>query len=183
MGLKVAYHNHFWEFRDLGNNTTGEDVMLAFTEPDLVDFELDLFWAEKAGKNPISIFEKFPNRFKLWHVKDMDRTKSNPIEWPKDGKLPVEQIFKDIRYTEVGTGSISFPEIVKEKTKAGLKYAFVEQDDIYMPNKMESLKKATITFRQILSNKKGSNASFLFDKILLELCILYFDRSFNHFTG
>jgi len=72
----------------------------------------------------------------------MDRTKSNPIEWPKDGKLPVEQIFKDIRYTEVGTGSIAFPEIVNEKAKSGLKYAFVEQDDIYMPNKMESLKKS-----------------------------------------
>ncbi|WP_245971410.1 sugar phosphate isomerase/epimerase family protein [Sphingobacterium puteale] len=142
LGLKIAYHNHFWEFRDLGNNTMGEEVMLAFTEPDLVDFELDLFWAEKAGKNPISIFEKFPNRFKLWHVKDMDRTKSNPIEWPKDGELPVEQIFKDIRYTEVGTGSINFTEIVKEKAKAGLKYAFVEQDNIYMPNKMESLKKS-----------------------------------------
>jgi sugar phosphate isomerase/epimerase len=42
----------------------------------------------------------------------------------------------------VGTGSINFPEIVKERNKAGLKYAFVEQDNIYMPNKMESLKKS-----------------------------------------
>ena len=56
--------------------------------------------------------------------------------------MPIEQIFNDIKYTEVGTGSINFPEIVKEKSKSGLKYAFVEQDNIYMPNKVESLKKS-----------------------------------------
>ncbi|MBB2952751.1 MULTISPECIES: sugar phosphate isomerase/epimerase family protein [Sphingobacterium] len=141
-GLKVAFHNHFWEFRDLGNGTKGEEVLLAFTEPDLVDFELDLYWAEKAGINPVSLFEKFPNRFKLWHIKDMDKAFTKTIVGPEFDKLDFGAISKEVKYTEVGTGHIDFIAIAQAKAKAGLKYAFVEQDDIYLPNKFESLKKS-----------------------------------------
>lgn len=139
-GIKVGYHNHFWEFRSFGNGTKGLDILIAFTEPELVDFELDIFWVEKAGFTPQSYFEKYPGRFPMWHVKDMDKKFTTPVVGEKYDKAGFMDIIKEIRYTEVGTGSIDYINIATYAEKAGLKYAFVEQDDIYMPNKFESIK-------------------------------------------
>lgn len=141
-GLKIGYHNHFWEFRQFDNNTRGLDIMLAFTEKDLVAFELDLFWIEKSGLNPISYIDKYPGRFEMWHLKDMNKQNTTPVVGEQYDKLPLDSIFKDIRYTEVGTGTINFKEIIRSASKSGLVHAFVEQDDIYIPNKFESVKKS-----------------------------------------
>lgn len=141
-GIKVGYHNHFWEFRQFGNGTKGLDILIAFTEPELVDFELDLFWIEKAGFSPQSYFEKYPGRFPLWHLKDMDRQFTQPIVGQKYDDADYADIMKEVKYTEVGTGAIDFIRIAEDKDKSGLKFAFVEQDDIYMPNKFESIKKS-----------------------------------------
>lgn len=141
-GIKVGYHNHFWEFRSFGNGTKGLDILIAFTEPDLVDFELDLFWIEKAGYKPQAYFEKYPGRFTMWHIKDMDKKFTKPLVGEGYDKADFMDIMKETRYTEVGTGAIDFVNIANYADKSGLKYAFVEQDDIYMPNKFESIKKS-----------------------------------------
>ncbi len=141
-GIKVGYHNHFWEFRSFGNGTKGLDILLAFTQPDLVDFELDLFWIEKAGYTPQSYFEKYPGRFTMWHIKDMDKQFTKPVVGEAYDKAGFMDIIKEIKYTEVGTGAIDFINIANYADKSGLKYAFVEQDDIYIPNKFESIKKS-----------------------------------------
>ncbi len=141
-GIKVGYHNHFWEFRRFANGTRGLDILIAFTEPDLVDFELDLFWTEKAGLNPQSYFDKYPGRFPMWHIKDMDKQHINSVIGEGYDDADFEDIMKEIKYTEVGTGAIDFIRIADYADKSGLKYAFVEQDDIYMPNKFESIKKS-----------------------------------------
>lgn len=141
-GIKIGYHNHFWEFRQFGNGTKGLDILIAFTEPELVDFELDLFWIEKAGFSPQSYFEKYPGRFPLWHLKDMDKQFAQPIVGGKYDDADYADIMKEVKYTEVGTGAIDFIKIADYRDKSGLKFAFVEQDDIYMSNKFESIKKS-----------------------------------------
>jgi len=148
-GIKMGYHNHFWEFKEFGNGTNGLDVLLAFTEKDLVDFELDMYWITKAGVTPQSYFSKHPGRFPLWHIKDMDRAFSTPLEInkidPKTGKrdsLDLMETMKSIKYAEVGSGSIDFISISQFANESGLKYAFVEQDDIYSPDKYASIKKS-----------------------------------------
>lgn len=141
-GIRVGYHNHFWEFRNFANGTKGLDILIAFTQADLVDFELDVFWIEKAGLSPQSYFEKYPGRFPMWHIKDMDKQFTAPVVGEKYDKTGFMDIMKEIRYTEVGTGSIDYINIASYADKAGLKYAFVEQDDIYLPNKFESIKKS-----------------------------------------
>ncbi|MGJ1420601.1 sugar phosphate isomerase/epimerase family protein [Sphingobacterium spiritivorum] len=141
-GIKMGYHNHFWEFRDQPNGTKGLDILIAFTEPELVDFELDLYWIEKSGLSPQSYFEKYPNRFSMWHVKDMDKAYTKPIVGGEQDKLGFGDIIKEIKYAEVGTGNIDFTNIVKYADKSGLKYAFVEQDDIYMADKFASIQKS-----------------------------------------
>ena len=107
-GIGLAYHNHDFEFNNV-DGQTGFDVLAANTDPKLVSFELDLYWATKAGHNPLDLFKKYPGRHSMWHVKDMDNT---------DKKS----------FTEVGSGVIDFPAIFKQAKQSGMKYFFVEQD-------------------------------------------------------
>jgi sugar phosphate isomerase/epimerase len=108
-GLQLAYHNHDFEFKDW-NGTTGYDILLKDTDPSALKFELDLYWAVRAGKDPIKLFQENPGRFAMWHVKDMNK------------------VTKD--FTEVGTGSIDFKKIFEKASLAGVKHIFVEQDKI-----------------------------------------------------
>lgn len=107
-GLKLAYHNHDFEFADQ-NGQTGFDILMANTDPKLVSFELDIYWATKAGYNAVDLFKKHPGRFAMWHVKDMDNTPEK-------------------KFTEVGNGTIDFKTIFQNKKESGMKYWFVEQD-------------------------------------------------------
>ena len=111
-GLKLAYHNHDFEFKPVGG-TVLYDVLLRETDPTLVDFELDLYWVVRAGQDAQTLFEAHPGRFPLWHVKDMDRAQ------PKLN-------------TEVGSGSIDFKKLFQHAPTAGLKHLFVEQENFSM---------------------------------------------------
>lgn len=119
-GLRLAYHNHNSEFKKQGE-TSGYEILLKETDQNLVDFELDLYWATRAGINPIDLFKKYPNRFPLWHIKDMDKQNVN---WN----------------TEIGKGTVPFASIFKQASSAGLKHIFVEQETNYMPNINQSIK-------------------------------------------
>jgi len=141
-GLKIGYHNHFWEFREFANGTKGLDILLAFTEPELVTFELDIYWISKSGLNAQSYINKFPGRFALWHVKDMSKANAEPIVGKEYDTLPPDSIFSKIKYTEVGTGAIDYTLLKQSEKESGLKLAFVEQDEIYIPNKFESIQRS-----------------------------------------
>jgi len=107
-GIQLCYHNHDFEF-EKQNNQYPYDVLLNEADKDLVKFEVDLYWVNKAGQDPIKLFNDHPGRFPLWHVKDMDNTPQH-------------------NFTEVGNGVINFKNIFKYADKAGLQYFFVEQD-------------------------------------------------------
>ncbi|OYX86455.1 MAG: xylose isomerase [Flavobacteriales bacterium 32-34-25] len=109
-GLKLAYHNHQIEFYKMPNGKTGYEMLLEGTKPELVDFEMDIYWVINAGYDPIQLFKRYPNRFSLWHVKDMDKSNSS-------------------KNTEIGNGSIDFKIIFKSEKLAGMKYAFMEQEN------------------------------------------------------
>lgn len=105
-GIRFAYHNHAFEFDDMDGRLP-YDVLLERTDPELVDFELDLYWTRAAGKDPLKYFERFSGRFPLWHIKDMDAA----------GEM-----------TNVGDGLIDFAAILDHAEQAGLQYGFVEHD-------------------------------------------------------
>ncbi|WP_264564209.1 sugar phosphate isomerase/epimerase family protein [Flavobacterium sp. N3904] len=119
-GLKLAYHNHDFEFKKFGNQI-GYDILLQETDKKLVDFELDLYWVVRSGNDPLQLFKTNPGRFKMWHVKDMDKSK---VEWN----------------TEIGEGSINFKAIFAEAKLSGMQYFFVEQETNYSPNPTNSIK-------------------------------------------
>lgn len=111
-GLQMAYHNHDFEFQQM-DNTTGYDILLSETDPELVKFELDLYWVVRAGLDPVELFKKNPGRYELWHVKDMDKANQ---------KLN----------TEVGSGSINYKQIFDNAKMAGVKHYVVEQENFAM---------------------------------------------------
>ena len=115
-GVQFGYHNHNFEFGPLEGKVPYFDIFLAEMDKDLMTMELDLFWATKAGINPVDLFKKYPGRFQLFHMKDM-YTKEAPF-------------FKteSIDFAPVGDGVINFKEILAAKNIAGMKYMFVEQD-------------------------------------------------------
>jgi sugar phosphate isomerase/epimerase len=106
-GLAFAYHNHDFEFRPLGGQLP-YDVLLAETDPALVRFEIDLYWATSGGRDPLAYFQKYPKRFPLVHLKDMAADRS---------------------ITEVGHGMIDFRRLLAEAERAGMVHCFVEHDD------------------------------------------------------
>ena len=115
-GIQFGYHNHNFEFAKVEGKTPYYDVFMKELDKDLVTMELDLFWATKAGQNPVEMFKKYPGRFQLFHMKDM-YTKEAPFYVPST---------KD--FAPVGAGIINFKEILAAKKIAGLKYMFAEQD-------------------------------------------------------
>ncbi len=106
-GLKLLYHNHDFEYKKNEDGIVPIDYLLENTDPKYVNFQMDLYWVTKAGADPVAYFEKYPGRFKSWHVKDMD----------KEGK-----------FAPVGEGTIDFGRILKEKNTSGMEKYFVEQD-------------------------------------------------------
>ncbi len=107
-GITCGYHNHDFEFNVL-DGQMGYDVLLDETEPGLVIFEPDLYWVKRADKDIVAYFNKYPGRFPLWHLKDMEDS-------------------EDKAFAEVGYGTIDFKRIFAARETAGLKLIFVEQD-------------------------------------------------------
>lgn len=123
-GMKLAYHNHDFEFKKMDSGKTFLQTLLDGTDPSMVDFELDIYWSSFMNENAVDWFNKYPGRFTMWHVKDLTTN--------KDGKK---------ESTQVGDGVIDFASIFKHKQHAGLKYAFVEQEAYTMPEE-ECIKKS-----------------------------------------
>lgn len=107
LGIKMGYHNHSFEF-DVHDGKKGYDILLAETDPDLVFFEMDLYWAANAGVDPMDYFRANPGRFTMLHVKDR----------AANGSM-----------VDVGRGTIDFAEIFAMVSTGGFDHYFIEHDN------------------------------------------------------
>ncbi|RYJ38430.1 Xylose isomerase domain-containing protein [Flavobacterium anhuiense] len=119
-GLKLAYHNHDFEFKKY-DGVTGYEILLKETDKDLVYFELDLYWVVHSGNDPLKLFKENPSRFKMWHVKDKDKN-NNDLN------------------TEVGSGTIDFKPFFAAAKQSEMVHFFVEQENNFASNSFESIK-------------------------------------------
>ncbi len=118
-GIRFAYHNHDYSFKAIDNQVP-QVVMMDNTDKELVDFEMDIYWVVAAGEDPKAWFKKYPNRFKLCHVKDLAKTAGGHES------------------VQIGKGTIDFHSILKAGKKDGLKYFIVEQEAFTGTNPLES---------------------------------------------
>ncbi|WP_419955242.1 sugar phosphate isomerase/epimerase family protein [Neobacillus niacini] len=134
LGYRVGYHNEDYDFQ---TEVDGQYALTYMLKPEGNQFiipELDTYWIKKAGEDPLSYIQKFPNRIPILHFKDMT---------------------KDERQTfaEVGTGSIDFEPILQWGEENGVKYYCVEQD--YCPGSPFDSLEISLTNLVKMSEKLG----------------------------
>jgi len=128
MRMRFCFHNHNYEFRRFGD-TTGFDVLMSRTDPNLVGLEMDCYWITQAGQDPLQMFSRLGNRIKLLHLKDR-----------KPGYPPSQQMNRKAEHmTPVGTGTINWKAILEAAQQNGVQHLFVEQDSGDLPP-LEELK-------------------------------------------
>lgn len=69
MGMKFGYHNHAYEMETVEDKIMIE-YMLENTDPALVFYQVDVYWAVYGHYSPADLFNKYPGRFTLLHIKD-----------------------------------------------------------------------------------------------------------------
>lgn len=118
-GLKFGFHNHAQEFQKVDGKIALEYLM-ENTNPDLVTFELDVYWITQGGYNPTEFINKHADRISLLHIKDVD--------------------------VIGGSGTIDFNSIFDTAYKQGVvKYYFVEQE----ANKFTPLEGVELSYKYL----------------------------------
>lgn len=116
-GITFVYHAHGYEFQKYGNGTFF-DYMLQHMDPAYANVEMDVFWFKNSGQDPAAWLTKYPKRFLLLHLKDREHgTTDNTIGRAKDETNVV-----------LGKGDVNIAAVMKAAKKAGIKYAFIEDE-------------------------------------------------------
>jgi sugar phosphate isomerase/epimerase len=123
-GIFFGYHNHDFEFREAGGRFL--ERLMAETDPQAVTFELDVYWAAYAGRDPIDFLRQHGDRISILHMKDMDAER---------------------RYTEVGEGTLDMAALCAAGQEVGIRWYVVEHDEPRIP----SLESAGISLRNLRS--------------------------------
>jgi sugar phosphate isomerase/epimerase len=116
-GLTFCYHAHGYEFQPYGDGTL-LDYMFKNTDPQYVSFQMDIFWIQFGGGDPVALLKKYGDRWKMMHVKDMRQGTKKDLT----GLTSVEN---DVT---LGTGELDLPAIFKEAKKVGIKHYFIEDE-------------------------------------------------------
>lgn len=109
-GLQFIYHNHAFEFVKF-DGVLGMEILLNESDPEAFGFEIDTYWVQAGGCNPVDWINKVGGRMQVVHFKDMTIG--------QDGKATM---------AEVGEGNLNWPEIIDACAKTNVEWAAVEQD-------------------------------------------------------
>jgi sugar phosphate isomerase/epimerase len=112
-GHVLNFHNHAAEF-EARDGIVPYDFILANTDPRWVKLEIDLYWAVKAGVDPIQYFRRHAGRYRQCHLKD----------GTAGGEITV-----------VGEGIMKFQPLIEAARAAGVEHYYVEQDGAADPLK------------------------------------------------
>jgi sugar phosphate isomerase/epimerase len=92
-GFEVFFHNHASEFVALSDGTRGMDILLQGTDPDLVRFEFDTYWLERAGVDSLAFLTEYADRTGMVHAKEL--RKSDGADVPAgQGDVPFAAILQ-----------------------------------------------------------------------------------------
>ena len=106
-GFRFGFHNHNDVFKKIGD-VVPIDVLMKETDSSLVSYEMDVYWVVNGGGDPVDLLTRYPNRFRLMHLKD---SMGAP----------------DHKMADVGSGTIDFKAVLAHAK--GVEHYFVEHDD------------------------------------------------------
>jgi len=105
-GMRAGYHNHDFEFRPV-DGVIPFEILLSETDAELLDFEVDFFWATEAGRDVRDVLAMAPGRMTMSHIKDRNVA----------GHM-----------VDVGDGEIDFAAILSDPAASSIRHCFVEHD-------------------------------------------------------
>ena len=115
--VRICYHNHAFEF-DTKEGQRPYDLLIERLDPQLVSFELDVFWVSVSGNDPVAILRRLEGRVPMVHLKDL----------AKDAEIRFNENVPPEDFTEVGNGTVDFVSVLRQAHDTGVKHYFVEQD-------------------------------------------------------
>jgi sugar phosphate isomerase/epimerase len=120
-GIRFGFHAHGLEFRPTadGKGETVFDILVRETKPELVSYQMDVFWVFHAGQDPAKLLQKYPNRWVSLHVKDI---RKGAVTGLSTGSAPPTD------NVTVGTGQINWPEVLRTAQKIGVQHYFIEDE-------------------------------------------------------
>src|SRR5215203_3178777 len=120
-GLKFFYHCHGYEFKPIaeGETKTFMDLLMEKTKPEFVTYEMDVFWVVHPGADPVKYLEKYPGRWQLMHLKDLQKDVRTGVY---TGHAPNEQS------VPLGTGQVKWAPLLAAAAKSGVKQYFIEDE-------------------------------------------------------
>jgi sugar phosphate isomerase/epimerase len=110
-GFELCYHHHSFEFAKF-NGKSGMDILLENSEPGLVKIEIDVYWLQHGGEDPVKFIQRLGGRAPLVHLKDMA---AGP----------------ERRFAPVGAGTLDLKSILSAMRDSGARWGIVEQDQCY----------------------------------------------------
>lgn len=120
-GMDFSYHNHNHEFAKYGSKTWLE-MLYEAAPPEMLKFELDVYWVQAGGADPAYWVRKCAGREPLLHLKDMRITPE-----------------REQRFAEIGEGNLNWPAILQAAKESGVEWYLVEQDQCYDRDPFDSL--------------------------------------------
>jgi sugar phosphate isomerase/epimerase len=117
-GIEFSYHNHGYDFTPYENGTL-YDYLIQHTNLDYVSFELDILWVHQFGQDPVAYLKKYPNRFRLMHVKDLKKGLAVGLDVKTSPENDVP----------LGSGQIDVKKILKQAKKSSVKYYYLEDEN------------------------------------------------------
>ncbi len=120
-GLRFGYHPHGLEFKPTaaGNGEVMFDILARETKPDLVTYEMDVYWVYITGIDPAKLLAKYPTRFSMLHIKDMLKDFARGVH---TGGSPATA------KVTVGEGQINWAEVLSTAQKIGVQHYFLEDE-------------------------------------------------------
>jgi sugar phosphate isomerase/epimerase len=111
-GLRICYHNHAFEFEQTVDGQYGLDYLLATIPAAHIQAELDVYWVQTGGEDPVAYICNYAGRLPRLHLKDRAPA-------PDDQTCP---------FAEVGQGILDWDGIFAAAPEAGVEWYLVEQD-------------------------------------------------------
>ena len=127
-GIDFSYHNHHHEFTPYNGKLWLEELYDQ-ASPEALKAEIDIYWIQSGGHNPIDWIKRCAGRQPLLHLKDY-RVKITREDWVQ------------VEMAAIGEGNLDVPGILQAAKDSGVKHCLIEQDDCYGQDPFELLEKS-----------------------------------------
>jgi sugar phosphate isomerase/epimerase len=101
-GVRVGYHNHWWEVESVIDGKTALEHLADGLDPAVV-LELDTYWAAVGGQDPVELLARLGDRVKFIHIKDGPLTPDPASQTAVgNGNMPIWEVVKAAKSLEAG---------------------------------------------------------------------------------